>query len=144
MRLKPNRCSTRKVEYSSSGRSSRAADECEGAQQCELVGHVAEARLHCIAHRRVQPVEPAEQCPAQQHRGAEGHAQQAETSLGKRVVGRALVRFKADAPAKRRGHAIAVPGHVAHLARREPEPDEHRGEQRGSKGQGKREGGCGQ
>ena len=88
MRLKPKRCSMRKVLYSSNGRSS-AADQREAGQQRQLVGHVAEARLHRVQQRLVQRIQAAEQRPAQQHQRAEGGGQQAEAALGQRVVGAA-------------------------------------------------------
>ena len=108
MRLKPKRCSMRKVLYSVEGQVEQAADQREGGQQRELVGHVAQARLHGVAHGAVERIQPAQQRPAQQHGGAEGRAQQAEAALGERVVGGLLVRGERDRrrrrrPAPRRG-----------------------------------------
>ena len=93
----------------------------------------------CTASRsaRVQRVEAAEQRPAQQHGGAEGRGQQAEAALGERVVGRLAGAPRSVTRAGEGGrHRVAVRGHVAHLARGEPELDGQRQQQRGGEGQG--------
>ena len=119
-------------------------DHDEGGQQRKLVAQVAQARLHGLAQCRVERAEAAEQRPADQHGGAEGHRQQAETALGKRVVGGFLVRGERDVRREGRGHGVAVRGHVAHLARREPELHEQGGDERRSEQerQGQRWHGC--
>ena len=120
-------------ELYSTFRIEQRADHDKGSEQRDLVGHVAQARLNRVTHRGVERAQAAEQRPAQQHGGAERHAQQAETTLRERVVGGALVRGERDRRRERRWHGVAVCGHMAHLTRREPELDEQRGEQRGRK-----------
>ena len=71
MRLKPKRCSRRKVEYHSNGSSSTAPIDDEGGDQRDLVGERAGARRDRVAHRGVERVEAAEQRPAEQDGGAE-------------------------------------------------------------------------
>jgi hypothetical protein len=65
-----------KVLYQSSG-NSNSRDQREGRQQGQLVGHVAPGRLQHGRQHAVEQIQPAQQCPAQQHGAAEGRAQQA-------------------------------------------------------------------
>ena len=118
------------------GQVENAADQREASQQRKLIGHVAEARLQRIAQHDVEHVDATEQRPAQQHGGAERHAQQPDAALRQRVVRSALVRGKRDGVGEGWRHAVTVRGHVAHLPRREPELDEQRGEQGCGEGEG--------
>ena len=71
MRLKPKRCSRRKVRVQLERQLEQAPIDGEGGEQRELVGQGAAARLRPRRARRVQRVEAAEQRPAEQHGGAE-------------------------------------------------------------------------
>jgi hypothetical protein len=51
MRLKPKRCSSTKVLYSSKRQFQQRADQREGRQQRQLVGHVAPGRLQGVAQQ---------------------------------------------------------------------------------------------
>ena len=96
------------------------ADKRDGGQQRELIGHATPARLHRIAHQRVERVQAAQQRPRHQHHGAEGHRDQPEATTCQRVVGRLVVRLERHFLDEGGGHRAAVGRHMAHLAQREP------------------------
>ena len=97
-----------------------AADRRHRAEQCELVGHRTETRLHGITHPTVDRIEPAEQRPCQQHHGAEGQADEAEACAGQRVVRGLLMRFERHRANEGRRHLTAVRRDMPHLAQRQP------------------------
>ncbi len=100
MRLKPKRCSRRKVAYQSNGSSSAAPMVANAATQRDLVRERTEARRDRVAQRDVERVEAAEQRPAEQDRRAGDHLPVREARLGERVVGGALVRRRASTRAR--------------------------------------------
>ena len=107
MRLKPKRCSMRKVRYQlerqveQRRRSARTRPAARAGRPCRPKPAARASRSDAV-----QRVEPAEQRPAQQHGGAEGHGRAGRSGLGERVVGGlAGARRAARVPAKAAGTA---------------------------------------
>ena len=95
------------------GQVDQAADECECGQQHQLLQH---ATPHAVNQRTIERIQPAQQCPAQQHGAAQCEFEQAKPCFGDGVVGRFLVGGQRDVACERGRHSAAVAGDMADLA----------------------------
>ena len=74
------------------------------------------AAPHAVNQRTIERIQPAQQCPAQQHGAAQREFQQAKTCFGDGVVSGFLVGGQRDVAGKSSGHCRAVARHMADLA----------------------------
>jgi hypothetical protein len=110
----------------------QAADQRESREQGQLLSH---APAQPFQQALIQGVQTSQQCPGQKDGGAECQLEQAKPGLGDGVVRRFLMCGQRDLGAEGVRNGLAVQGHVANLARRQPEADQQADTQGGGERQ---------